>query len=184
MPTEKEKMLAGERYNAADPELVAERLRARECCQRLAALPPRAPASERNQLLAELFGIETDVYITPPFFCDYGRNIALGSNVYFNFNCVILDVAKVTIGDNVLFGPAVQVYTASHPMNADERRSGIECGRPIVIGADVWLGGGAILCPGVGIGERSVIGAGSVVVKDIPAGVFAAGNPCRVIRQI
>lgn len=184
MPTEKEKMLAGERYNAADPELVAGRLRARERCQRLAALPPQAAASARNQLLAELFGIETDVYITPPFFCDYGRNIALGSNVYFNFNCVILDVAKVTIGDNVLFGPAVQVYTASHPMDADERRSGIEYGRPIVIGTDVWLGGGTILCPGISIGERSVIGAGSVVVKDIPAGVFAAGNPCRVIRQI
>ncbi len=184
MPTEKEKMLAGERYNAADPALVAERLRARECCQRLAALSPRAPASERNQLLAELFGIETNAYITPPFFCDYGRNIELGSNVYFNFNCVILDVVKVTIGDNVLFGPAVQVYTASHPMDAEERRSGIECGRSIVIGSDVWLGGGAILCPGVSIGERSVIGAGSVVVKDIPAGVFAAGNPCRVIRQI
>jgi maltose O-acetyltransferase len=184
MRTEKEKMLAGERYNAADPELVAARLRARECCQRLGALSPHAPASERNALLAELFDVETDVYVTPPFFCDYGHNIALGSNVYFNFNCVILDVAQVVIGDNVLFGPAVQVYTASHPLDADERRSGIECGRPIVIGADVWLGGGAILCPGVSIGERTVIGAGSVVVKDIPAGVFAAGNPCRVIRQI
>jgi len=184
MPTEKEKMLAGVRYSAVAPELVAERLHARECCQRLAALSPRAPASERNPLLAQLFGVETDVCITPPFFCDYGRNIKLGRNVYFNFNCIILDVAQVTIGDNVLFGPAVQVYTASHPMDADERRSGIECGRPIVIGSDVWLGGAAVLCPGVSIGERTVIGAGSVVVKDIPADVFAAGNPCRVIRSI
>ncbi len=184
MQTEKEKMLAGERYDAADPELVAARLRARECCQRLAALSPHAPAAERNRLLAELFGAATNACITPPFFCDYGRNIELGNNVYFNFNCVILDPAKVVIGDNVLFGPAVQVYTASHPMNADERRSGIECARPITIGKDVWLGGGSILCPGVGIGERTVIGAGSVVVKDIPAGVFAAGNPCRIIRQI
>lgn len=184
MPTEMEKMLAGERYNASDPELVVARLRARDCCQKLAALSPYASAAERSGLLAQLFGRETDVDITPPFFCDYGHNIEFGSNVYFNFNCVILDVAPVAIGDNVLFGPAVQIYTASHPMDADARRSGIECGRPVVIGKDVWLGGGVILCPGVSIGERTVIGAGSVVVKDIPAGVFAAGNPCRVIREI
>jgi maltose O-acetyltransferase len=184
MRTEKEKMLAGEPYNASDPELVAERLRARELCQQLGALSPRVPAAERAELLARLFGTTTDAYVTPPFFCDYGRNIALGSNVYFNFNCVILDVARVTVGNNVLFGPAVQVYTASHPMNAEERRSGVEYGQPIAIGNDVWLGGGAIVCPGVSIGDGSVIGAGSVVVRDVPSGVFAAGNPCRVIRAI
>ena len=184
MPTQKEKMLAGELYDGSDAELVAERLRARELCQALAELPVKAPLAERAELLARLFGAPTDAYVTPPFYCDYGRNIALGRNVYFNFNCVILDVARVTIGDNVLFGPAVQVYTAYHPMKAAERRSGLEFGRPVVIGDDVWLGGGAVICPGVAIGERSVIGAGAVVVRDVPAGVFAAGNPCRVIREI
>jgi maltose O-acetyltransferase len=184
MRTEKEKMLAGEPYNASDAQLVAERLRARELCQQLNNLASGAPDSERLNLLASLLGAPTDVFITPPFFCDYGRNIALGNNVYFNFNCVVLDVARVAIGNNVLFGPAVQVYTASHPMSAEERRSGIEYGKPIVIGDDVWLGGGAIICPGVTIGSGSVIGAGSVVVRDIPAGVFAAGNPCRVIREL
>jgi maltose O-acetyltransferase len=184
MPSEKEKMLAGELYDGSDPQLVAERLRARELCQALALLAPKAPDAERAELLAQLFGTPTDAYVTPPFFCDYGRHIELGRRVYFNFNCVILDVARVSIGDNVLFGPAVQVYTASHPLNAAERRSGLEFGRPVVIGNDVWLGGGAVVCPGVTIGERTVIGAGSVVVRDVPAGVFAAGNPCRVIREI
>ena len=184
MPREKEKMLAGELYDGSDPQLVAERLRARELCQALVALAAQAPHAERAELLARLFGAPTDACVTPPFFCDYGRHIELGRHVYFNFNCVILDVAKVRVGDNVLFGPAVQVYTASHPMNAAVRRSGLEFGRPVVIGNDVWLGGGAVVCPGVTIGERAVIGAGSVVVADVPADVFAAGNPCRVIREL
>jgi maltose O-acetyltransferase len=182
--TEKDKMLAGELYNATDPQLVAERLLARERCQRLALLPPSASSSERADLLMQLFGVATDVYVTPPFFCDYGRNIQLGANVYFNFNCIILDVAKVVIGDNVLFGPAVQVYTAAHPLNSDERRSGLEYGKPISIGNDVWVGGGVVICPGVSIGDRTVIGAGSVVTRDIPSGVFAAGNACKIIREI
>lgn len=184
MPTEKEKMLAGELYDGSDPGLVAERLRARELCHRLNALSPGRLASERTELLFQLFGAATDAYVTPPFYCDYGRHIELGRNVYFNFNCVILDVARVTVGNNVLLGPAVQVYTASHPISADERRSGLEYGKPITIGDDVWLGGGAIVCPGVTIGARTVIGAGSVVVRDLPEGVFAAGNPCRVIRHL
>jgi maltose O-acetyltransferase len=184
MPSEKEKMLAGELYNASDPGLVAERLRARELCQALAALPAKSSEVERAKLLTDLFGVPTDAHVTTPFFCDYGRNIRLGRNVYFNFNCVILDVARVSVGNNVLFGPAVQVYSALHPMNAVERRGGLEFGRPVTIGDDVWLGGGAIICPGVTIGDRTVIGAGSVVVSDVPAGVFAAGNPCRVVRGI
>ena len=184
MRTEKEKMLAGELYNGSDSELIADRLRARELCQTLAALSPHASEAERFALLAQLFGVATDATVTPPFFCDYGCNIALGHNVYFNFNCVILDVAKVTVGNNVLFGPSVQVYTASHPMSATERRTGLEYGKPITIGNDVWLGGGAIVCAGVTIGDGSVIGAGSVVTGNIPPGVFAAGNPCRVIREI
>ena len=119
----------------------------------------------------------------PPFFCDYGSNIYLGERTYFNFNCVLLDVAEVVIGDYTLFAPNVQVYTAAHPMNARARRT-LEYARPIRIGSDVWVGGGAIILPGVTIGDRSVIGAGSVVTRDIPAGVVAVGNPCRVLREI
>jgi maltose O-acetyltransferase len=135
-------------------------------------------------LLASLFGCETDAFITPPFFCDYGYNISLGANTYFNFNCVVLDVMRVRIGSNALFGPGVHIYTASHPMTAAERRSGLEFGKAVSIGSDVWVGGNAVICPGVSIGPGSVIGAGSVVTVDIPESVFAAGNPCRVIRQI
>ena len=182
--SEKEKMLSGELYNASDPQLVAERLRARELCQALCALSPSAPAAERSKLLARLFGTRTNAHIAPPFFCDYGFNIELGDNVHFNFNCVVLDVATVSIGNNTLFGPAVQIYTASHPMSAAQRRLGVEFGKPVVIGEDVWVGGGAIICPGVTIGAGAVIGAGSVVTRDIPAAVFAAGNPCRVIRGV
>ena len=184
MTTEKQKMLAGQAYNAADPELLAERRHARGLCQQLAQLPADAPEDKRRALLDSLFGVPTDVDVTAPFFCDYGRNLRLGAKVYFNFNCVVLDVAPVTIGANCLFGPAVQVYTALHPLSAAERRAGLESGRPVVIGDDVWVGGAAVICPGVTIGDGAVIGAGSVVTRDIPAGVFAAGNPCRVIRQI
>lgn len=183
MRSQKDRMLAGEPYDASDPQLVADRVRARALCQALNALPPTHDA-ERVALLADLFGAQTNVYVTPPFYCDYGSNVTLGRNVYFNFNCILLDVAPVHIGDNVLFGPAVQVYTATHPLDAELRRSGIESGKPIVIGDDVWIGGGAILNPGVTIGARSVIGAGSVVTKDIPDDVFAAGNPCKVIRKL
>ena len=185
MHSEKQKMLAGEPYDASDPELKFEREQARALCQRLNALAPGdGTADERRSLLTRLFGRETNVYVTAPFFCDYGYNIRLGSNVYFNFNCVVLDVNTVSIGDNTLFGPAVQIYTASHPTSAAERRSGVEFGKPIVIGADVWVGGGAVICPGVTIGSGAVIGAGSVVTRDVPANVFAAGNPCRVVRDI
>ena len=117
------------------------------------------------------------------FFCDYGHNIVLGKKCFFNFNCVVLDVCRVTIGDYTLFGPAVQIYTATHPLEAELRRTR-EFAKPITIGSDVWIGGGAILCPGVTIGDKTVIGAGSVVTRDIPANVFAAGNPCRVIRPL
>src|SRR5690606_23868494 len=132
----------------------------------------------------ELFGAGGEtVWMQPPFFCDYGSNIELGERVFFNFNCVVLDVCRVTIGNFSLFGPAVQIYTATPPMNAALRRTQ-ESAKPIAIGSDVWVGGGAIILPGVTIGSRAVIGAGSVVTRDIPEGVFAAGNPCRVIREI
>lgn len=183
MTTETQKMLAGELYDALDPELVKAREQARDPCQDLNATREREQAA-RRLILTELFGNGGDsVWMQPPFYCDYGNNIHLGERVYFNFNCVILDVCEVRIGDFTFFGPAVQIYTATHPMNAHLRRTQ-EFGRPIAIGSDVWVGGGAIICPGVTIGSRTVIGAGSVVTRDIPADVFAAGNPCRVIRAI
>lgn len=183
MKTEKAKMLAGELYDPRDAQLASERRRCRSLCRRLNQSTEDAE-TERRQILDELFGRATDVWIEPPFFCDYGTNITLGARVFFNFNCVVLDVTSVTIGSHVLFGPGVQIYTATHPMDAAERRTGLESGRPVVIGSDVWIGGGAIVCPGVTIGDKSVIGAGSVVTRDIPAGVFAAGNPCRTLRTL
>jgi maltose O-acetyltransferase len=183
MPSERDKMLAGELYDALDPELVAARNRARDLCQDLNATR-ESEDEKRRRILVELFGKGGDsVWMQPPFFCDYGSNITLGTRVFFNFNCVVLDVCPVSIGDYTLFGPAVQIYTPMHPLDAMERR-GKEYGKPIAIGSDVWVGGGAIILPGVTIGSRSVIGAGSVVTRDVPEGVFAAGNPCRVIRNL
>lgn len=139
----------------------------------------------RDALLREMLGgVGTDVYFTQPFHSDYGSNIFIGNNFFANFNCVILDVAKVTIGDHVMFGPNVSLYTAGHPLHPVSRRSGYEYGIEITIGDNVWLGGNVVVNPGVKIGSNVVIGSGSVVTKDIPDGVFAAGNPCRVIREI
>jgi maltose O-acetyltransferase len=183
MRSERDKMLAGELYDPFDPELVAARDRARDLCQALNATR-EAQQEERRRVVRELFraGGES-VWIQPPFFCDYGSNILLGERVFFNFNCIVLDVCQVRIDDYTQFGPAVQIYTATHPMNAELRRKQ-EFAKPVEIGSDVWVGGGAIICPGIRVGSQSVIGAGSVVTRDIPEGVFAAGNPCRVIREI
>jgi maltose O-acetyltransferase len=192
MPTEREKMLAGELYDPLDPELVAARKRARNLCQDLNDTRER-DESQRRRILLELLGAGGEnVTIQPPFFCDYGQNIHLGRKCYFNFNCVLLDVCEIRIGDFCLFGPNAQIYTPLHPMEAEHRRPpandhtkvALEFGKPISIGSDVWVGGGAIICPGVTIGSRTIIGAGSVVTRDIPDAVFAAGNPCRVIREI
>lgn len=183
MRSERQKMLAGELYDPMDAELVAARERARDLCWMLNATRD-ADQEERRRILRELFGAGGDsVWMQPPFFCDYGSNIELGERVFFNFNCVVLDVCPVRIGDFTLFGPAVQIYTPMHPFNAELRRRE-EFGKPVEIGSDVWVGGGAMILPGVRIGSRAVIGAGSVVTRDVPAGVFAAGNPCRVIREI
>ncbi len=183
MPTEREKMLQGEPYDPLDPELVAARARARDLCQDLNATR-EADHEERRRILKALFATGGDsVWMQPPFFCDYGSNIELGERVFFNFDCVVLDVCTVRIGSFTLFGPAVQIYTPMHPMNAELRRKE-EYGKPVEIGSDVWVGGGALILPGVTIGARAVIGAGSVVARDVPEGVFAAGNPCRVIRAI
>ena len=183
LKTEKDKMLSGELYDPLDPLLVRERQRCRRLCKLLNDSPEDLE-EDRRRIIDELFGYPNDAWIEPPFFCDYGCNIVLGSKVFFNFNCVVLDVARVEIGSNVLFGPSVQIYTASHPIDAAERRTWREFAKPVSIGSDVWVGGGAIICPGVTIGDRTVIGAGSVVTGPIPADVFAAGNPCRVIRPL
>jgi maltose O-acetyltransferase len=183
MKTEQEKMLAGELYNPLDPDLVAGRAQARDLCLKLNQ-SFEAEQDERRRILCQLFGKGGDsVWMQPPFFCDYGSNIELGERVFFNFNCVVLDVCPVRIGSFTLFGPAVQIYTPMHPFNAELRRRE-EFGKPVDIGSDVWVGGGAIILPGVRIGARAVIGAGAVVTRDVPEGVFAAGNPCRVVREI
>lgn len=176
-------MLAGELYDALDRELVTARERSRNLCQDLNATREMEQET-RRRILSDLLGSGgNSVWMQPPFYCDYGSNIYLGERVYFNFNCVILDVCEVHVGDFTFFGPAVQIYAATHPLNAKLRRSQ-EFGRPVVIGSDVWVGGGAIILPGVTIGSRTVIGAGSVVTNDIPDDVVAVGNPCRVLRQI
>ncbi|MGC4118086.1 MAG: sugar O-acetyltransferase [Myxococcales bacterium] len=181
--TEREKMLAGEPYDPMAPELVATRARARDLCQALNATH-EADQDERRRLLCALLATGGDsAWIQPPFFCDYGSNIELGERVFFNFNCVVLDVCRVRIGSHCLFGPAVQIYTPMHPLDPVLRRQH-EYGKPVEIGSDVWVGGGAIILPGVRIGSRAVIGAGSVVTRDVPEEVFAAGNPCRVIRPL
>jgi len=183
MQTERDKMLAGELYDPLDAELAAARERARDLCHALNATS-EAQTDERRRLLVTLFGRGGDsVWMQPPFYCDYGVHIELGERVFFNFNCVILDVCSVKIGDFTLFGPGVQILTPMHPWNAEQRRKE-EFGKPIEIGSDVWIGGGAIILPGVRIGSRTVIGAGSIVTRDIPEGMFAAGNPCRVVREI
>lgn len=184
MKTEKEKMLAGELYNALDPQLSEERVKARLLIKALNDTREDEP-EVRSRILKELLpNAGEGLWLQPPFYCDYGYNIKLGRNVFFNFNCVILDVMQVTIGSRTLFGPNVQIYTATHPVNYKERASGLEYAKPISIGEDVWVAGSVVICPGVSIGDRSVIGAGSVVTKDIPADVFAAGNPCKVIRTL
>lgn len=183
MTTERDKMVAGELYDPFDPELVAARVRARDLCQALNATREREEV-ERRRIVRELFGAGGDsVWMQPPFYCDYGTNIELGERVFFNFNCVVLDVCRVCIGDFTLLGPAVQILTPLHPLDAALRRRQ-EYGAPITIGSDVWIGGGAIILPGVTIGSRAVIGAGSIVTRDVPEGVLAVGNPCRVIREI
>ena len=183
MKTERQKMLAGELYDPMDAELAEARIRARDLCHALNA-SREAEQDERRAILMQLFSRGGDsVWMQPPFFCDYGCNIELGERVFFNFNCVVLDVCSVKIGDFTLFGPAVQILTPMHPWNAENRRKE-EFGKSIEIGSDAWVGGGAIILPGVRIGSRAVIGAGSIVTRDIPDGMFAAGNPCRPLRKI
>ncbi|MCU0366628.1 MAG: sugar O-acetyltransferase [Bacteroidales bacterium] len=183
MRSEKEKMISGEFYYAFDEELVRDRIRVRRLLQEYNST--KADETEKRlELLGKILKSEGEIIIEPPFYCDYGYNIRAGKNFYANFSCTILDVNPVIIGDNVMFGPNVQIYTATHPLDPEERMKGLEHARGIVIGDNVWLAGGVILCPGVKIGDNTTIGAGSVVTRDIPARVLAAGNPCRVIRSL
>ena len=176
-------MLNGESYLANDKELVAERLRAKKMLHRLNVTEYIANGNARAVLRELLPNANRKMYIEPPFHCDYGYNIHSGENVYFNVNCVVLDTMKVSIGDNVFFGPGVHVYTATHPLDPIERRT-VESSKPVAIGNDCWIGGNTVICPGVTIGNGVTIGAGSVVTKNIPDNVLAAGNPARVIRDL
>jgi len=183
MKSEKEKMLSGELYHAFEPQLDKERNKARMLFYQFNQTTDDQ-RDLRKEILDKLLGVSNGVYIEPPFYCDYGYNIEMGKNVFLNFNCVILDVMKVTIGNDVLIGPGVQISTATHPLDWKPRKNMLEYAKPITIGSNVWLGGGAIICPGVTIGDRSVIGAGSIVTKDIPSDVLAVGNPCKVLREL
>lgn len=182
--TEKEKMLAERLYMAQDEELRREFRK----CKKLTALYNQTTLEDkdyRRELLVKLLEhVGENVYVEPPFRCDYGCNISVGDNFYSNYDCIIIDVAKVKIGNNVMFGPRVGLYTAGHPIDAEIRNSGLEFGHPITIGDNVWIGGNAVINPGVTIGGNTIIGSGSVVTKDIPDHVIAVGNPCRVLRKI
>lgn len=184
MKSSKEKMIAGEVYQAMGRELFDERQYAKEQLYIYNNLEP-SKIKQRNQLLKTLFGRSTNLFfIEPPFRCDYGYNIFLGDNFYANFNLTILDCAPVTIGDNVMIGPNVSLFTAGHPVHHEPRVAGWEYAKPITIEDNVWIGGHTVINPDVTIGKNSVIGSGSVVTKDIPENVVAVGNPCRVIRNI
>lgn len=181
---QKERMLAGLPYKAWLDGLMEERLENQKRVYRFNLLPPDA-FEEQDALIKEILGKTGErVHIMPPFHCDYGRNIEVGEDFFANYNLVILDVGKVKIGKNAQIAPNVAIYTAGHPIHPDSRNSGYEYGIPVTIGDNVWLGGNVCIMPGVTIGDNAVIGAGSVVTKDIPSNVIAAGNPCRVIRPI
>jgi maltose O-acetyltransferase len=183
LTTEKQKMLAGELYNPGDAELQADNAR-RKTWMAAYNAADNEPMERRFALLQEGLGaVGAGTVIRAPFFCDYGKNIRIGARVFMNFNCVILDVTYVTIGDGTQIGPAVQIYAADHPREPEPRRAGLEFGQPVIIGSNVWIGGGAIILPGVTVGDDAVIGAGSVVTCGVPAGATVAGNPARVLRR-
>jgi maltose O-acetyltransferase len=183
MKSEKEKMLAGEVYFANDKTLASERIFAKKLLHKLNVTEYLMNGNARQIIRQLLPNSHKKIYIEPPFHCDYGYNIHSGENVYFNVNCVVLDAMKVGIGNNVFFGPNVQIYTATHPLEAIERRT-VEFSKPISIGNDCWIGGNTVICPGVKIGNGCVIGAGAIVTKDIPDNSLAVGNPAKVIRKL
>jgi maltose O-acetyltransferase len=177
-------MLAGERYNCLDPDLEAERQHAKQLLHRYNQTNPEAEP-ERQAILEELLGSAgVDSTIWPPFYCSYGENTYLGDHVFINYQCVILDNNTVRIGNHVMIGPSVQIYTAAHDLRAETRIQGWEIAKPVEIEDNVWIGGGAIILPGVKVGRNAVVGAGSVVTRDVPANTVVAGNPARVIKKI
>lgn len=181
---EREKMLLGKWYDATDQELVKQRLNAKDLCFELNQIKP-SNLEKRNSIINKLLGYQPDnLELLSPFTCDYGNNIVLGKNVFINSNCYFMDGAKITVGDNVFIGPSCGFYTANHPLDYQTRNQGIEQALPILIGNNVWLGGNVIVLPGVEIGDGCVIGAGSVVTKDIEANSIATGIPCNVIKKI
>lgn len=184
MATEKEKMLLQQPYLASGGELSRERIFAQKTCFEINTTSPEL-LEKRNELLKMILGsTKENFYIEPPFHCDYGYNISLGENFYANYNCIILDCGKVNIGDNVMLAPNVSIFTAGHPIDAEKRNQGWEYAIPVTIGNNVWIGGNTVINPGITIGDNCVIGSGSVLTKDIASNVIAAGNPCRVIREI
>jgi maltose O-acetyltransferase len=184
MKTEKEKMLNGELYNGTDPELLKERLNARGLT-RLYNQTIETDEAKRIKLLKQLLGSSgNNLYIEPPFRCDYGYNIHIGENFYANFDSIFLDVCEICIGDNCLIGPGVHIYTATHPLDPIERNTSLEYGIPVMIGHNVWIGGRTVINPGVKIGNNVVIGSGAVVTKNVPDNVVIAGNPAKIIKQI
>ena len=184
MKSEKENMLSGKPYKASDPLLVSERHYVKEMLFEFNSSSPDDTV-KRNEVLRKILGqTQTNFHIVPPFRCDYGYNIEIGENFYSNFNLIILDCAKVSIGNNVYIGPTVGIYTAGHPVHYELRNQEYEYALPIGIGNNVWIGGHVVINPGITIGDNSVIGSGSVVTGDIPDNVIAVGNPCKVLREI
>jgi maltose O-acetyltransferase len=182
--SEKRKMLAGELYDASDPELVAERAAAAELTRAYNATGP-TEVDRRAALLRDLFGsVGEAVTVEPPVRCDYGFNVAVGDDFYANYGCVLLDVRRIAFGDRCLVAPGVHVYTATHPLDAATRAEGLEYGEPVTVGDDVWIGGRAVLNPGVTVGDRSVVASGAVVTSDVPDDVVVRGNPATVVREL
>lgn len=184
MPTEREKMVSGELYDPDDPELIADRRAGRDLTERLNRLQV-SEESQRTELVADLFGsVGDDVYLEPPFRCDYGYNIHVGDDFYTNFDCVILDAGRVEIGDDCMLAPGVHIYTATHPLEAAKRVKGPEYTKPVTVGDEVWIGGRAVLNPGVTVGDGAVIGSGAVVTDDVPANVVVQGNPAEIVKEL
>lgn len=184
MISEKDKMISGKPYKASDGELLKERQYVKEQIFDFNTIRPNE-IIKRNEIIKKILGkTKTTFFIEQPFRCDYGYNIEIGENFYSNYNLIILDCARVKIGDNVMIGPNVSFYTAGHPLHYEKRNTELEYAFPIIIGNNVWIGGNVVINPGITIGENSVIGSGSVVTKDVPGNVIAIGNPCKVLREL
>lgn len=184
MASEKEKMLSGQMYYAGDPQLTAERNKTRSLLQRLNITEYKDPQKYPEIVSLLLPNCAPDIAVEPPFYCDYGYNIYTGRNVFFNFNCIVLDACPVRIGSNVMFGPGVHIYADTHPNDTIKRREGWEFGKPILIGDDCWIGGQATILPGITIGHRCIIGAGAVVTRDVPDDTIVAGNPAKPLSSL